>query len=74
MPIIFQNFRHLFLELFCAEPASKLRYTSCNHNYLHTNHRQVTRVTEKLSYIIRIMQIYYEDRSAYFSHRRMTIA
>ena len=26
MPIIFQNFRHLFLELFCAEAALKVRY------------------------------------------------
>ena len=28
MPIIFQNFRRLFLELFCAEPASNLLYPS----------------------------------------------
>ena len=26
MPIIFQKCRHLFLELFCAKPAIKLRY------------------------------------------------
>ena len=26
MPIIFQNFQHLFLELFCAEAALKVRY------------------------------------------------
>ena len=26
MPIIFQNFRHLFLELVCAEVALKVRY------------------------------------------------
>ena len=26
MPIIFQNFRHQFLELFCAEPALNVRY------------------------------------------------
>jgi hypothetical protein len=26
MPTIFQNFRYLFLKLFCAEPAIKLRY------------------------------------------------
>ena len=27
MPIIFQNFRHLFLELFFAEAAPKVRYS-----------------------------------------------
>ena len=29
MPIIFQKFSRIFLELFCAEPAIKLRYITC---------------------------------------------
>ena len=37
MLIIFQLFRHLFLELFCAEPASKLRYSTIVHSNLATN-------------------------------------
>ena len=39
MPIIFQNFRHLFLELFCAKAALKVRYVyhsrTVGHDYVY---------------------------------------
>ena len=40
MPIIFQNVRHLFLELFCAKVAPKVRYyklASPTLYYIHNN-------------------------------------
>jgi hypothetical protein len=35
MPLIFQNIQHLFLELFCAEVALKIRYVYHSRNVGH---------------------------------------
>jgi hypothetical protein len=49
MPIIFQNFRHLFLELFCAEAALKVRYVyhsrTVGHDYVYHS-RTVTSMAD----------------------------
>jgi hypothetical protein len=42
MPIIFQKFWHLFLELFCAEVAPKVRYPRKSGAIGSGNHFQLT--------------------------------
>jgi hypothetical protein len=49
MPIIFQKFRHLFLELFCAEATLKVRYVyhsrTVGHAYVYHS-RTVTSMAD----------------------------